>query len=176
MSVEAILADEVLGYARTKLRDSFSQIERCLGLLSVEQVWQQPNEVSNAVGNLVLHLAGNVRQWIVSGLGGRPFDRDRPAEFSRREPLPTEQMLEGLRGTVDEAVGVLDRLDAEQLAACVTIQGYEVTGLAVVFHVVEHFSLHTGQIVYATKLLTGRDLSLYDAQGKRIDQRTTGAP
>jgi uncharacterized damage-inducible protein DinB len=176
MSVEAVLADEVLGYARTRLRDSFSQIERCVGLLTVEQIWHRPNDVSNAVGNLVLHLAGNVMQWLVSGLGGVPFGRDRPAEFARREPLPKESMLDELRRALDQATDVLDRLDAPQLARKVTIQGYEITGLAAVFHVVEHFSLHTGQIVYATKLLTETDLSLYDPQGKRIDHRTADVP
>lgn len=176
MSSATLLSDELIGYARTKLRESLDQIERCLGLLSVEQIWHRPNEVSNAVGNLVVHLSGNVRQWIVDGLGDVPFQRDRPAEFSRREPLPAERILGELRDVVDQAVDVLGRVDAEQLGRRVTIQGYEVSGVAVVFHVVEHFSLHTGQIVYATKLLTGKDLSLYDPQGRRLDHRTEGVP
>jgi uncharacterized damage-inducible protein DinB len=175
------MSDEALGrmfvdYAKNRLDESLKQIEKCLRLLTVEQVWQRPNEVSNAVGNLVLHLTGNVRLWIVASFGGEPYQRNRPAEFGQREPLPTEQILGGLRETVDKAGRVITGLSPEVLARPITIQGYQETGLTAVFHVVEHFSLHTGQIVYATKLLTGKDLSLYDAQGRRLDGKTAGVP
>lgn len=170
------LTSDFTEYACTKLNDSLRQVEKCLNLLTGEQVWHRPNEVSNAVGNLVLHLNGNVRQWICAALGGEPFERDRPAEFARREPLPSEQIFADLRETVSRACQTIAQLTPEQLEHKVTIQGYEVTGLQAVFHVVEHFSLHTGQIVYATKMLINRDLSLYDAQGRRLDGRDSGAP
>lgn len=170
------LAAELTGYSRTKLGDSLSQIGKCLNLLSLEQVWQRPNDVSNAVGNLVLHLNGNVRQWIVAGLGGEPFERDRPAEFNQRDPLPTGEILGNLRATIERAGEVIAGLSPDRLLRKVTIQGYELSALAALVHVVEHFSLHTGQIVYATKLLTGLDLSLYDSQGRRLDGRSSGVP
>ncbi len=170
------LRDEFCTCAATKLRDGLKQIEKCLSLLTVEQVWTRPNEVSNAIGNLVLHLTGNVRQWIVASIGGEPFQRDRPAEFAQRAALPKEQIVPPLQRTVARAADVIAGLSAPRLLERVTIQGYDVSVLAAVFHVVEHFSLHTGQIVYQTKILTGLDLSLYDAQGKRIDGRQAGVP
>ena len=171
-----MLEQEFKNYAVERLRDSQQQIERCVRLLDDGQVWHRPNEVSNSIGNLVLHLRGNVRQWIVSGLGGEPFERDRPAEFAHREPIPAEEILGSLRKTLDEAAVVIKQLSQADLERQFNMQGYEVSGVAAVFHVVEHFSLHTGQIVYATKLLTGQDLSLYDPQGRRIDKRTSGTP
>jgi uncharacterized damage-inducible protein DinB len=112
----------------------------------------------------------------VSSLGGTEFARDRPGEFAQRDPLPVDEILPPLRETVSRAAEVIRGLSAERLLEPVTIQGYTLTVLAAVFHVVEHFSLHTGQAVYQTKSLTGLDLSLYDAEGRRIDGRTAGTP
>jgi uncharacterized damage-inducible protein DinB len=163
-----MLAAAFAAYATGRLHDCLANVERCAGLLTVEQVWHRPNEVSNSVGNLILHLAGNVRQWILKGLAGEPFDRDRPREFAERGPLPTEQILPPLRQTVERACDAIASLSPEALLREYPIQGRTVTGLAAVFHVVEHFSFHAGQVVSTTKLLTGRDLSLYDPQGQRI--------
>ncbi|GAB4159141.1 MAG: hypothetical protein Tsb009_36410 [Planctomycetaceae bacterium] len=170
------LARELLEYSATRLEDSLRQIENCLGRLTTEQIWHRPNQVSNAIGNLVIHLNGNVKQWILASLGNEPFERDRPAEFAQRDPLPTESILQELEQTIQKACAVIRGLSTDDLTSHVVIQGYDVSGVAAVIHVVEHFSLHTGQIVYATKLLTGADLSLYDAHGKRIDGRQSGTP
>jgi len=169
------LSSAFTAYATGRLDDCLANIERCVGLLTLEQTWQRPNEVSNSVGNLVLHLTGNVRQWIVAGIGGEPFDRNRPAEFAERGPLPQEEMLAALRGVVTRANDVIGSLNASELERAYPIQGRIVTGVAAVFHVVEHFSFHTGQIVSMTKLFTGRDLSLYDARGMRIDTLKGGS-
>lgn len=170
------LESEFCTYGATRLRDNLQTIEKCLALLTEAQVWTRPNDVSNSIGNLVLHLRGNVHQWIVAGIGGRDFARDRPAEFAQRDALPISRILPPLQATVDDAAKVIADLSAERLLERVTIQGYDVTVLSDVFHVVEHFSLHTGQIVYQTKILTGLDLSAYDAQGRRIDGRQAGVP
>ena len=162
------LANSFTSYATGRLEDCLSNVERCASLLTVEQLWQRPNDVSNSVGNLALHLAGNVRQWILAGVAGEPFERDRPSEFAERGPLPMEQTLPPLRTTVERACAVIARLTPDDLEREYAIQGRTVTGLAAVFHVVEHFSFHTGQVVSMTKLFTGRDLSLYDPQGQRI--------
>lgn len=176
MSTAQQLANQFVQYAGSRLQDNLKQIERCLNLLTVEQVWNRPNDVSNAIGNLVVHLRGNVQQWIVAGLGGEVFERDRPAEFAERGPIATAEIFSRLRTTVEKACDVMNNMTPKQLTQAVVIQGYEMTALAAVFHVVEHFSLHAGQIVYATKLLINQDLSLYDAQGRRLDGRRSETP
>ena len=173
---EVFLRDHVTDYCRTKLHDSLRQIEKCLNLLTVDQVWHRPNDVSNSIGVLVIHLTGNVRQWINQTLGGDAFERDRPGEFGQRDAIPTDQILRELRETVDRAGDVIESQTIEQLTGGVSVQGYDVSAVAAIIHVVEHFSLHTGQIIYATKLLINKDLSDYDAQGRRIDGRTSGVP
>jgi uncharacterized damage-inducible protein DinB len=144
------------------LTDYLPKIERCLERLTNAQVWWRANEQSNSVGNLLLHLEGNVRQWIVCGIGGAPDQRVRDREFAERDTLPREQLLSALRATLEEACGVLARLDPSTLLERRRFQELDVTMLAAVFHVVEHFSMHTGQIILLTKQLTGGDLAFYD--------------
>jgi uncharacterized damage-inducible protein DinB len=176
MSGKNLLTDDFKQYAATKLNDSLAQVRKCLSLLTLEQIWHRPNDVSNAIGNLVLHLNGNIRLWIISSLGGESFERNRAGEFGQREPIATEQIIDALDVTVTHTADVIQNLTPDQLAARISIQGYDVSGQAAVFHAVEHFSLHTGQIVYATKILTGHDLSLYDANGQRLDGRDASVP
>ena len=139
----------------------------CLELLSNEQVWSRPNKVSNSVGNLVLHLAGNVRQWIISGLGGEVGDRERNREFSERGPLSRGILADRLHRTVREACGVLRGLSAEGLMRRQRIQKFRVTGMEAAFHVAEHFSYHAGQIILLTKILTRRDLNFTGLPGEK---------
>ncbi len=138
------------------------KIERCLDRLTDEQLWWRPNQESNSVGNLVLHLCGNATQWIISGLGGAPDNRTRDAEFSQTEPIPRNELLTLLRSTVAQVEEVLTNLAPDTLLEKRLIQGVHVDVLQAVFHVTEHFSMHTGQIILLTKLLTGKDLSFYD--------------
>lgn len=138
------------------------KIERCLESLSDEQLWWRLNHETNCIGNLVLHLCGNARQWIVSGLGGTPDNRIREAEFSQTEPLPRGELLALLHSTVAQVEGVLTNLNPDTLLEKRLIQGVQVDVLEAVFHVTEHFSMHTGQIILLTKLLTGKDLGFYD--------------
>ena len=134
------------------------RILKCLQQLSPEQIWWRPNPASNSAGNLVLHLTGNVRQWIVAGLGGAPDMRRRHQEFAERGPLPRRALVHNLRRTVEDACRTLRLLDAQRLGRTYSIQGYRVTGFEACFHVAEHFSHHAGQIILITKLLTGRKL------------------
>ena len=144
-----------------RLEKNFSGIEACLDKLNEEQVWARGTENENAVGNLVLHLSGNVRQWIVSGVGGAPDTRERDGEFSARGDVSIPELKQRLRGIVTEAAAVIGAVTPERLAERVVIQKYEVSILEAIYHVVEHFSLHTGQIIFATKLLTGSDMGFY---------------
>jgi len=138
-----------------------SRIRDCLNKLSPGEIWSRGNENENAIGNLVLHLNGNLRQWILSGVGGAPDTRQRDAEFEARALMDTEELLGRLEGTVREAIAVIDNVTPERLAESITVQKYDATVLEAIFHVVEHFGQHTGQIIFATKMLTGEDLGFY---------------
>ena len=155
------LHQEFVRCSAERLRLSSGRVESCLGKLNDEQIWARGSENANAIGNLVLHLCGNVRQWIVSGVGGAPDLRQRDQEFAARGGVAVSELVERLRGTVDEAAAVLERVTAERLMEPLVIHGYHATGMAAIYHVVEHFSGHTGQIIFATKLLTGEDLGFY---------------
>jgi uncharacterized damage-inducible protein DinB len=145
--------------------DFLPKIERCLDVLNDEQIWWRANEQSNSVGNLLLHLSGNVRQWIVCGLGGATDSRDRDSEFAQRATIPRKELFSKLKQTVDEAVAVLARLDPDSLLEKRRIQGLDVSMIEAVLHVVEHFSMHTGQIILMTKMFTEADLAFYDFSG-----------
>ncbi|HXT64306.1 MAG TPA: DinB family protein [Pyrinomonadaceae bacterium] len=144
------------------LGDYLPKIERCLGLLSDEQIWWRANPASNSIGNLLLHLSGNVRQWIVVGLGGAPDARDRDAEFAQRDVIPRDDLLARLRDALREADQTLAHFDEARLLDRFTIQGLEVSALPAILHVVEHFSMHTGQIIMLAKMFTEIDLEFYD--------------
>lgn len=155
------LQRQFLDHSVAKLRQYTGRIETCLGMLNEEQVWARGGENENAVGNLVLHLSGNVRQWIVSGVGNRPDVRERDREFAARGGVSIADLIERLRATVEEAAGTIEAVTAERLAENLVIQNYGVSVMEAIYHVVEHFSMHTGQILFATKLLTGTDLGFY---------------
>lgn len=150
-----------LDFSSSKLRELVSRIDACLAKLNEDQVWTRGGANENAIGNLVLHLCGNVRQWIVSGVGGAPDSRQRDAEFLAHGGLSVAQLRERVNATVAEALPVLDRVTPQRLSDRMTIQGYEGSALDAIYHVVEHFAMHTGQIIFATKMLTGDDLGFY---------------
>ena len=151
--------------------DYLPKIERCLEQLTDEQIWSRPNEASNSIGNLVLHLCGNARQWIVSGVGDNPDRRDRNSEFKQREIIPRVELLERLQTTVREVAQVLANLDSNVVLERRTIQGKDVEVLEAIFHVTEHFSMHTGQIIVLTKILVQRDMKFYDfSSGARVNR------
>jgi uncharacterized damage-inducible protein DinB len=130
-----------------------------------DALWWRANEQSNSVGNLLLHLAGNVRQWIVSGVGGAPDDRYRAAEFEARSGADAATLLASLDTVLDDADAVLGALTAADLASSRAIQGRDVTVLEAIYHVVEHFSGHVGQIVLIAKSQTAGAIRFYEDAG-----------
>jgi len=133
--------------------DYLPKIERCLELLSDEDVWWRANEGSNSIGNLLLHLEGSTRAWIIGVAGGSHHPRDRQQEFDEREHIPRAELMSRLRHTLAEADAVLARLDVEVLLERRQARGgEEVTVLWAVYHAVEHFSMHTGQIIMLSKM------------------------
>jgi hypothetical protein len=156
------LASVFLEFSRQKLLGQFwPRMKECVVPLTAEQVWWRPNEASNSIGNLLLHLDGNVRQWLVDSFNKNQDLRNRPAEFAAQSGLPAADLLAHLDTTLDEAAEVLDGLTVNELLAPYEIQGYHVRGLDAVYQVVEHFGLHYGQIVYIVKSLLGKDLGFY---------------
>ena len=127
------------------------KIRLALTAMPADRLWQRANESSNSAGNLVLHLAGNVRQWIASGVGGAPDVRHRDAEFAARDGAGLEPLLATLEAACAESVAVFDRLDAAALAETRLIQGRRTTVFSAIYHVVEHFSGHTGQLIMMAK-------------------------
>jgi hypothetical protein len=141
-------------------------MQKAVEPLSDEQVWWRPNEASNSIGNLILHLNGNVWQWLVASFNGLEDKRNRPAEFSATADLSASELTARLGHTMDEAGKVLSRLTTHDLLGTYHIQGYTVSGIAAVYQVVEHFGLHYGQIIYVTKMLEGHDLGFYSELSK----------
>jgi uncharacterized damage-inducible protein DinB len=141
------------------------KVEAAVRPLAHEDVWWRPNEASNAIGHLLLHLAGNVRQWIVGGVGDQAVARQRDLEFAPAGQPGASDLLAGLASAVDESDVVLAELDPATLETRTTVQGLDVTRLGVIYHVVEHFAMHTGQILWIAKARTGRDLGFYDLSG-----------
>ncbi len=152
-----------LAEARRHLREDYlPKIERCLERLTDEQVWWRASERSNSVGNLLLHLEGNLRQWAICGVGGAADARVRDHEFAERRIVSREELSSALRAAVEEACDALARLDPAALVETRRVQGLDVTLLTAVFHAVEHFSMHTGQVILLTKMLADEDLAFYD--------------
>ena len=147
-----------LGHSVSKLTQMTGYIEACVLKLDADQIWQGPQ---NSVGNLVLHLCGNVRQWIGSSIGGEADVRERDLEFAAGSRMETAELLSRLNATVGEAVAILGNLPPERLTERVATQDGERTVLEVIYQVVGHFQQHAGQIIFATKLATGEDLKFY---------------
>jgi len=166
-TIDSELAAIFLAFSRNKLLSQYwPRLKACVEPMIVEQIWWRPNEASNSIGNIVLHLNGNVTQWLLASFNHDEDKRDRPAEFSAAGGLTAAELLERLGATIAEAGKVLDRLTVDELLAPYEIQGYHVRGLDAVYQVVEHFGLHYGQIAYIAKELSGKDLGFYKELNK----------
>jgi uncharacterized damage-inducible protein DinB len=153
---------EFIEASRVFLRDDYlPKLLYCIEQLPEADLWWRPNEVSNSIGNLILHLCGNLRQWIVSSIGGAEFKRDRDGEFAARGPVAKEELTANLKQTLSEVDRVLQGLESGRLLARLKIQTYDVSTLQAVYHVVEHFGYHLGQILYIYKMRTGSDPRFY---------------
>lgn len=137
------------------------RIHTCLDLLTEEQVWQKPNEASNSIANLILHLCGNMTQYVLSSLGGEPDNRERDKEFSAEGGYTKEELLARLSSVVSKVITVADQQDEALLLKTRSVQGFTKSGLAILLHITEHYSYHTGQIALLTKLMTNKDLGFY---------------
>ena len=137
------------------LYDNFAQIQHCVDQLAEEDIWWRPHVEMNAVGNILLHVAGNVRQWIICGAGNRADHRDRPAEFAQRDHIPKAKLIAKLEETIEEAVETISKCSESELARVRHVQHWDVSGLSAIYHSVSHFYGHTQEIIYITRLRLG---------------------
>ena len=144
--------------------ESIPRLLKCVGEVSHYQLWYRSNENSNSIGNLVLHLTGNVNQWINTGLGGDKDSRQRQAEFDTRGGIERGAMLEELDIVMKRAKEVISGLSSEDLVKVYKVQGFEETGMSIVIHVVEHFSYHVGQMTYIVKSVKDIDTGYYSGK------------
>ena len=162
----------LIALSRRYLREYLTKIRLAVSVLDEHVVWARPNEASNSIGNLMLHLAGNARQWIVSGVGGAPDVRDRQSEFDQRAPLSITMLIDRLEQAISDVDRVLASLTPADLQTRRVIQANDVSVLEAIYHVVEHFSMHTGQIIWLAKARTGTDLRLW----KPVEARSATVP
>ncbi|MFN0013552.1 MAG: DinB family protein [Saprospiraceae bacterium] len=155
------LATEFARQACYRIDESTRMLQTAYADLDEADIWKRPNAASNSVGNLVLHLCGNIRQYAISALGGTEDLRERDAEFAARGGTDKAALLVKLQRTVEEAKAAIRAADAANLLRVRSVQGFQLSGLGIVLHVVEHYSYHTGQIAFWTKLLKDKDLGFY---------------
>jgi hypothetical protein len=154
------VAEIFLNYSIHKLEQTTASISLCLGKLTEEQIWRRDHANENTIGNLVLHLCGNVNQWIGYSIGGDPDTRDRPAEFSANY-LARPDLEQKFDATIAHAIAILRQFPVQELDKVILTQNGQATVLEAIYQVVGHFQQHAGQIIFATKQMTGEDLRIY---------------
>ncbi|GAA4468984.1 hypothetical protein GCM10023093_27720 [Nemorincola caseinilytica] len=147
-----------------RMRESTERIERCLGELSETEIWRRPNDQLASVGNLVLHLCGNIGQYILSSLGDRPDSRIRRQEFDAMGGYTRQQLQDMMHTTAEEAIKIIAAATPQEMMRVRMVQGFSMSGIGICVHVTEHYSYHTGQIALHTKLLRNKDLGFYAGQ------------
>ena len=167
------LACVFVDHSARKLEQLLSRIVACLGKLTPEQVWLRGGENENAVGNLALHLCGNVRQWIGMAIAGLRDIRLRDEEFEARSGEGPAELSARLSSVVRDAIGVMRTLQEPDLMRITKVQDEEITVLECVAQVVEHFSMHTGQIILLTKHATGEDLGFFAHLNRSLREKPT---
>lgn len=163
---------EIIENALHRLDESTRMIRTSFDKLSEQDIWKKPNTSSNSVGNLMLHLCGNMHQYIISSLGNTPDIREREKEFSTDSGYTSEELLALLEEKVERVKEVISSCSAEDMLLKREVQGFNLSGLGIIIHVVEHYSYHTGQIAFWTKILNDQDLDFYrgvDLNSKNIE-------
>lgn len=147
--------------AQLRLDENTKKISNCLALIRESEFWHQSNEHTLSVGTTLVHLQGNITQYILSSLGGLPDHRVRSLEFATRGGIAQAEVWNAFQQTVQRAGAVIGQLTEAEALRVRPVQAYRLSGLGIVLHVIEHYSYHTGQIAYITKLLQNRALDFY---------------
>lgn len=159
--MDSEIARLFIAHSVKTLRQMSGHIESCLPRLTADQIWSRGASHENSIGNLILHVCGNARQWIGAGVGGEHDIRERDSEFSTRGGFSAADLISYLNQTVERAVAILDAVAPERLLDQINPQGYQVSVLDAIYQVAGHFQQHAGQIIFATKIYSGQDLGLY---------------
>ena len=163
------LSKEFKEQANFRMEESITRIKKCFSEINEKEVWQKPNEASNSMGNLILHLCGNITQYIISSLGEKRDNRDRDLEFSSKGGFSKQQLIDKLSIVVIQSINIINGTSDSEMLRTRQVQAYQLSGMGIIIHVVEHFSYHTGQIAFWTKQLRNKDLGFYSG----IDLNTT---
>lgn len=155
------IENEFIKESISRLQENTPKIKKCFDELTEEEVWQRPNTSSNSIGNIIVHLCGNITQYILSSLGDVEDKRERDREFSIQSGLNKKELIDKLQSTVDHAAHVIEGIDSHDMLRIRSVQGYKLSAIGIIIHVVEHYSYHTGQIIFWTKLLKDKDLGFY---------------
>ncbi len=161
MAAENKLINDFKEQSVYRISLNYPRIEKCLTMLTEEEVWHKPNSSSNSIGNLILHLSGNITQYILSALGGEADNRVRDLEFSSSGVLDKAGLLDRIKDVSEKAMSIISSISEEHLLKNYEVQGYTLTGTAIIIHVTEHYSYHTGQITLLTKLFKDTDTGYY---------------
>jgi len=167
-NIEDDLVSEFLKNSSYRLDEGTRMIKISLDSISESDIWKKPNESSNSIGNLIAHICGNMTQYIIASLGERDDYRNRDEEFSMTGGFTKSQLIQKLEDTVKEAKIILKQCNKKQLIKIREVQGFKLSGIGIVIHAVEHYSYHTGQIAFWTKLMTNKDLGFFDGRDLNI--------
>lgn len=154
-------SNEFIEQAIFRIEENTPKIKKCLNEMSDEEIWKRPNPSCNSIGNMILHLCGNITQYIISSLGGAEDKRQRDKEFSSDGGYNRVELFKKLASTVAQATEIVSKINPDQMLTRHSVQGFDLSTIGIVIHVVEHYSYHTGQIIYWTKLLKEKDLAFY---------------
>lgn len=155
------LLQEFINAAIRYVDENTMKLKACLDEIDESDIWRRPNEHSNSVGNLLLHLSGNIRQWVISSLGSIEDNRQREKEFAAAGGYSKAELKEKLFSTVEEAKAIMKNMTLPAILKKRKVQGYSYSGISIILHVTEHYSYHTGQIIFWVKLLKDKDLGFY---------------
>jgi uncharacterized damage-inducible protein DinB len=159
--MENIFRKEFIDQTLKTIDENTSKIKACMKQLGEKDIWFRHNEHVNSIGNIILHLCGNIRQWIISSLGGAPDIRERDLEFSTAGGFTNAELTAKWQDTIREAITIIAQASPENLLRRRVVQGSSISGIGIIIHVTEHYSYHTGQIIFLTKLYKNMDMGFY---------------
>jgi uncharacterized damage-inducible protein DinB len=151
-----------------RIEENLLRVKQCFRHLTDEDIWLRPNEFSNSISNIILHLCGNIRQYIISGLGEQPDTRGRDEEFAARGGFLRNEIMNMLEETIEQSIAIISNMSEESLLKPRQVQGFPLSGIGIIIHVTEHLSYHTGQIAFWVKQFKNMDLGFYSGVNLNI--------